>query len=397
MNRILSVLVLLTLAAGMPPPEGTQTRLFVGRFGGTDGEAARELFVNHLAATQKFIFVSDPAQAELLVGGTLGGRYLLQLSARRPGESPLPLAPIERGTLDEASDAAARAVAGLHKRSGYVIKRSGDRVVIARGGEDGVARGQRYLTSDTGEVFEIDKVAPHTAEGVIVAQGGEPMAEAVRPIAELGKVDVVFVIDTTASMQPEIDAVRNNCLSFARQLESKGIDARLGLVTFTTEVTFVHSPATPAQFREWINPLAAADGGDETPFAGLEAAVHVKFRPDAKRVIVLITDEAAYDAVFEAGGVPRGAMTRQAPGCSMVRPTTRADAVFGTGLGQRVFRDLTASHTTVFTVTLDDDEGVYRYLATRTGGTFHDLMARPDLTYVLGTVGKRIEGMFTEL
>ena len=322
---------------------------------------------------------------------------MLGLEARGADGSRRQVQPASGETLEAAADSAAQNVAALHKRSGYVIKRNGDRVVIARGGEDGVARGQRYLTTDTGEVFEIDRVAPHTAEGVIVAQGGEPMAEAVRPIAELGKVDVVFVIDTTASMQPEIDAVRNNCLSFARQLELKGIDARLGLVTFTTEITFIHSPATPAEFREWINPLAAADGGDETPFAGLEAAVQVKFRPDAKRVIVLITDEAAYDAVFEAGGVPRGAMTRQAPGCSTVRPTARADAVFATGLGQRVFRDLTVSHTTVFTVTLDDDEGVYRYLATRTGGTFHDLMARPDLTYVLGTVGKHIEGMFTEL
>ena len=48
-------------------------------------------------------------------------------------------------------------------------------------------------------------------------------------------------------------------------------------------------------------------------------------------------------------------------------------------------------------MTLDDDEGVYRGLASQTGGTFHDLKARPDLAFVLGTVGKKIEGMFTEL
>jgi len=31
------------------------------------------------------------------------------------------------------------------------------------------------------------------------------------------------------------------------------------------------------------------------------------------------------------------------------------------------------------------------------GGAFSDLKARPDLTSVLGTVGERIEGMFSEL
>src|SRR6185436_6735653 len=178
-----------------------------------------------------------------------------------------------------------------------------------------------------------------------------------------------------------------HCLSFAAQLEAKGIDAKLGLVTFTTEVTSTHDPAEPADFRRWIDPIRAAEGGDEAPFQGLESALRLKFRRDARRVFVLITDEPAYDAVFDAGGVPSGAMTRSAPGCGTIRPMAAAK-VAATGVAQRVFQGLSGAQAMVFTVTVDDQEGVYRYLASRTGGTFHNLTARPDLTYVLGTVGK---------
>jgi hypothetical protein len=398
LTRLMAGVALLSIAAGAPPQEGTQTKLFVEKFTGTDAEAARELFINRLAATQKFLFVSAEGQAELMVGGSLvpgGAGYLLRLNARGSDGKPRSVAPVSAATLDEAAEGAAQNVAALHKRSGYVIKRDGDRVVIARGSEEGISAGQRYVTSDSGEVFEIQKVAAHTAEGRVVGRG-EALMTVERPIAELGTVDIVFVIDITASMQPEIDAVRDNCLNFARALEERGIDAKLGLVTFRTEVVDTHPPATPGEFRTWVAPLQAAFGGDEVPFAGLEAALQLPVRPGAKRVVVLVTDEAAYDAALDAGGYPRGLMTHYPPACTTAH-RVRPEKVFSTGIGERVFKGLRSTGTTVFTVTLDDDEGIYRGLAAETGGTFHDLKARPDLAFVLGTVGKKIEGMFTEL
>ncbi len=45
-------------------------------------------------------------------------------------------------------------------------------------------------------------------------------------------VDIVFVFDITESMQPYVDAVKQNVISFAQDLASNNRDYRLGLVTF---------------------------------------------------------------------------------------------------------------------------------------------------------------------
>src|SRR5580704_16332435 len=45
-------------------------------------------------------------------------------------------------------------------------------------------------------------------------------------------VDIVFVFDITESMQPYIDAVKQNVITFAQDLQSNSRDYRLGLVTF---------------------------------------------------------------------------------------------------------------------------------------------------------------------
>ena len=54
-------------------------------------------------------------------------------------------------------------------------------------------------------------------------------------------VDVVFVFDTTGSMQDEIDVVKQRCIAFAEGLESKGRDYRLGLVTFWDTIQGVYN------------------------------------------------------------------------------------------------------------------------------------------------------------
>src|SRR5579859_1978044 len=45
-------------------------------------------------------------------------------------------------------------------------------------------------------------------------------------------VDIVFILDVTESMQPYVDAVKQNVISFAEDLARNNRDYRLGLVTF---------------------------------------------------------------------------------------------------------------------------------------------------------------------
>lgn len=113
------------------------------------------------------------------------------------------------------------------------------------------------------------------------------------PTAEKIPVDFVFLIDKTGSMQAYIDAVRNNIVSFAQKLVKRGIDYRLGLVLFSDEVEKVYQPTSNVyDFLNWISGVKAYGGGDEKENAleALAATSKMKFRNEANKVDILITD-----------------------------------------------------------------------------------------------------------
>jgi hypothetical protein len=53
-----------------------------------------------------------------------------------------------------------------------------------------------------------------------------------RGVGQGRPVDIVFVLDVTESMQPYIDAVKQNIIQFVQDLAANNRDYRLGLVTF---------------------------------------------------------------------------------------------------------------------------------------------------------------------
>lgn len=436
---ILGVMGLLALLFGIPevdgaeqPAEGKPTVIYVARFEAEDAKAAnadshliaQELFLTALAATQKFTLAADPngANVELRLHGRLAHAqdgWRLTLVAQR-GKETQQLAPAASSSLEEAVEEAAKAVAALHKRSGYVLKREGNRIVIARGREEGIEVGQRFRTTDTRELFEVVSAAAHTAEGRILAaepnapteprwqwsgappalpgKGAPGEAHSQGPLqggaGQVGAVDIVFVLDTTGSMRSGIDGVLTNVVAFSRTLEAQRLDARLGLVTFKEGVDKVYGFApTPEAFRAWVEPLLAEGGGDETPFAALKAAQGLRFRV-ARRILILITDEPAYDAVISAGGWTPG-LLGPGGGCLTTRRVTRQEAMDSL-VAQEVLGELRRTGTVVFTITLRDAEGIYPYLAESTGGAFYDLLESPDFTTLLGNLGQRIGGMFIE-
>lgn len=123
---------------------------------------------------------------------------------------------------------------------------------------------------------------------------------AVVPIrSAAGYMDVVFVFDTTGSMREEIDGLKRSAIDFAGYLAGSGIDYRLGLVTFGDEIRSNEGFTTDAPtFREWISSLEAVEGGDtpENAFEALREAVRLDFRPEAQRILVLITDAPPHSA-----------------------------------------------------------------------------------------------------
>jgi len=115
-------------------------------------------------------------------------------------------------------------------------------------------------------------------------------------------VDIVFVMDVTESMQPYIDAVKQNMISFARDLQANNRDYRLGLVTFEDYVVSQYADCNCAyrntltsnvnEFISWVGSLHAGGGGDipEDQLDGLAYAASLPFRPDAQVILILITD-----------------------------------------------------------------------------------------------------------
>jgi Mg-chelatase subunit ChlD len=340
-----------------------------------------------LVASRKFSIAKGGGPEALtltasVASGPSGYEATLWLSSAATGRQSIRLGP--EASLEKLTDDASNAVSQLRKRKGHIVKRDGDRIVVAAGRIDGLSVGQRYRTTDTQEEFIIERVLEETSVGRIVGTSGPPLPAAA---ASIGALDVVFVLDVSGSMQGEIDGIVRNCKDFADLLVQSKIDVRLGLVTFLDEVVATLDPvASPMELQRELRDVRAGGAVNERPFDAVGRALALKLRPEAKKVIVLITDEPAFDAIGSDCG-KRWAV------CS----AERAPQIFDRGIAKRVEQSLRASGSIVLSVTLDDDQQLYRELAKRTGGLYMELDRTQSFSSVLKVLGKRIEGMFVEM
>jgi hypothetical protein len=119
----------------------------------------------------------------------------------------------------------------------------------------------------------------------------------------IAPVDIVFVLDVTASMQWALGDLKNGIGKFADALSKSQINFRLGLVTFqditnpgekVEVIQFDGSPftANPTTFRDKVGQLKAEGGGDipESSLEGVAEAIKLPFRQGATKILLLITD-----------------------------------------------------------------------------------------------------------
>lgn len=179
-------------------------------------------------------------------------------------------------------------------------------------------------------------------------------------------VDIVFVFDTTSSMGGEIDGAIRSSVAFADQLRAANRDFRLGLVAFGDEIRTVANSdlsltADESEFAGWVSQLQAVGGGDD-PEASLDAlkrATTFHFRPDAQKVLLLITDAAPHEA-GDGSGSSRLTAAALAP-------------------------QLRASGFVVYAVAADDPR--FRALAGETGGRFYELTRSTDFSGMINEIG----------
>lgn len=142
------------------------------------------------------------------------------------------------------------------------------------------------------------------------------MAEGSRPnervclsgTAKIRPVDVVFVFDATESMQPYIDGIKSNMVSFVHTLAEGNRDPRFGLVTFEDYVISAqpdcgcpyrrNMASKVEEFISWLGTVHATGGGDipEDSLDALAYASTFSFRPDADRFVILVTDAPNHKA-----------------------------------------------------------------------------------------------------
>jgi hypothetical protein len=142
-----------------------------------------------------------------------------------------------------------------------------------------------------------------TKDNVQVLEDGKPARILYfRGVGQGRPVDIIFVLDITESMQPYIDAVKQNIINFAHDLAANNRDYRLGLVTFEDYVVSKY-PDCNCEYRNtmtsdvqkfitWVGSLHAGGGGDipEDQLDALAYAASFPFRPEAQGIIIIVTD-----------------------------------------------------------------------------------------------------------
>lgn len=116
-----------------------------------------------------------------------------------------------------------------------------------------------------------------------------------------GKVDIIFVLDETASMVDNIRGIRAYVDFLFEAMEREGRDATFGLVTFTDKTKTYGQTDDLGTFKNWLFKIGVDGGGDiaEAGLDGLMAAVKSsKFRKGAQRFIILASDGAFHDADY---------------------------------------------------------------------------------------------------
>jgi Ca-activated chloride channel family protein len=123
---------------------------------------------------------------------------------------------------------------------------------------------------------------------------GQKRAETILVAEDVRPVDLVFVLDISGSMSGELESVRNSLNDFLGQLEARKIKGRFGLVTFDDDARLTHPLTSDVRkIVEVMRPLFVTGGrsmGDSS-LSGLAIAAGLPFDRDARKVVILITDE----------------------------------------------------------------------------------------------------------
>ena len=132
----------------------------------------------------------------------------------------------------------------------------------------------------------------------------------------LGRADIVILMDTTESMDPSIDELKEQCVVFSEQLRKKALKHRFALIGFgdTNSPPWVDShPFTPdaMDFFDSVDNVKRFEGVDfpESALDALEEALLMPLDKHAIRRFYLVTDNQ-YHEPTRSGATAEDVATR---------------------------------------------------------------------------------------
>ncbi|GAA6396765.1 S8 family serine peptidase [Solibaculum mannosilyticum] len=135
-----------------------------------------------------------------------------------------------------------------------------------------------------------------------------PIKKVLKTNVENG-LDLCFVVDTTGSMEDDIDNAKENMESILESLSEKTKNYRVALIDYRDFASRSNNSSDYAykvqlkftdndeSITDAIDDLDLGNGGDneETVYSALMAAVNLDWRSDAKKVIIILGDAAPLD------------------------------------------------------------------------------------------------------
>ena len=102
--------------------------------------------------------------------------------------------------------------------------------------------------------------------------------------------DIVFLLDTSGSMEENVRAVGNHLISMVKIFREKHVDFTMGIVKFKYDSLIFPQTRDYQKYERLLENVKC--GGDERAYnAIVKSITRVKFRTDAERRFILITDE----------------------------------------------------------------------------------------------------------
>ncbi len=181
-----------------------------------------------------------------------------------------------------------------------------DKKFIGRVNFAGITKGAKIEVTykiDENNIFTVSLKDTATGQVINEALDRENTLEYVeeKVTSSIDKTNVVFLIDTTGSMDNYIIGVKERANHFSKTLSDKGISFELGLIGFgdlyeKEKPTVYNFTNDVEKFIKQVNKIPRTYGGDipesslDSLETGMELLDTLKDKDDAKNIFILITD-----------------------------------------------------------------------------------------------------------